>query len=381
MHSFFQDVRYAFQQARKNPGLNATAVISLALGIAATTAVFSVVYGVLMNPFPYEHAYRIVHLVLKDTAGDERWPDLTGAQIQRLRQAKFIESVAAEDEWNLTTTERDVPDDVDAIYLTGNAMTHLGVPALMGRVLSPSDAPEGQDPQPVAVLRYLFWQRHFNGNPDVVGHTIQLVHKTYTIVGVMPERFTWGDADVYLPLKLTGDRAKTFFPMIKLKPGVTHAAANAELQAILQQFAKETPTHFPKQFRVQVQGLNDQFVKRLGSTLALLFGAVALLLVIGCANVSILLLARGTARQHELAVRAAVGASRFRIVRQLLTESLLLAAVGAALGILTSYGILAGIRLLLPPYAFAPEVVIRINLAVLFFSVGVALATGALFGL
>lgn len=219
---------------------------------------------------------------------------MTGSQIEQVRQASFIASVAAQDEWSLTTTGEDIPENVEAVYLTGNAMTHLGVPAFMGRILIPSDVPEGQDPQPVTVLSYHFWQRHYNGSPDIVGHTIQLVHKTYTIVGVMPPRFTWGDGDVYLPLKLTADRNKSFFPMIRLKPGVTHAAANSGLLPLLQQFAKETPTHFPKKFRVQVQGLNDHFVERLGGTLALLFGAVLLLLVIGCANLSILLMARGS---------------------------------------------------------------------------------------
>jgi putative ABC transport system permease protein len=381
VYSLAQDVRYAFQQARKNPGFNATAIISLALGIAATTAVFSVVYGVLMNPYPYANADRMVHLVVKDNAGEERWIFLTGTQIQQLRQAKFMESVAGQDEWSLTTTGEDVPDNVEAVDFTGNAMPHLGVPALMGRALIPADAPEGQDPQPVTVLSYLFWQRHYNGRTDVVGHTIQLVHKTYTIVGVMPARFTWGDGDVYLPLKLTADHAKTFFPLVRLRPGVTHQAANAQLQAIFQQFAKETPTHFPKKFRVQVQGLNDQFIKRLGSTLALLFGAVALLLVIGCANVSILLLARGTARQHELAVRAAMGASRSRIVRQLLTEAIALSFAGAGLGVLLAYRMVTLIVRWLPEYSFPKEADIQVNLPVLIFSVGLALFTGICFGL
>ncbi|HTU46225.1 MAG TPA: ABC transporter permease [Bryobacteraceae bacterium] len=383
MHSFLQDVRYAFQQARKNPGFNATAIISLALGIAATTAVFSVVYGVLMNPYPYADADRMVHLIVKDTAGDDRWIFLTGSQIQQLRQASFLASVAAQDDWSLTTTGEDVPENVDAVFLTGNAMAHLGVPALIGRGLIPSDAPEGKDPEPVAVLLYTFWQRHFNGRPDIVGRTIQLAHKTYTIVGVMPPRFTWGgpDAGVYLPLKLTSDPVHTFYPFIKLKPGVTHEAANAQFQAILQQFAKQTPTHFPKKFRVQVQGLNDQFVKRLGVTLALLFGAVALLLVIGCANVSILLLARGTARQHELAVRAAMGASRYRIVRQLLTESIALSLAGAGLGVLLAYRTVTLIVRWLPEDSFPKEAAIQVDLHVLIFSVALALLTGIGFGL
>jgi hypothetical protein len=200
-------------------------------------------------------------------------------------------------------------------------------------------------------------------------------------VGVAAPRFTWYSADVYLPLKLTQDPVPIYIVNFRLKPGDSLAAANAKLQPLMEQLAKDTPKHFPEHFQVHVQKLNDWVVKQMGGTLYLLLGGVALLLAIGCGNVSILLLARGTVRQHELSVRSAIGASRGRIVRQLLTESLLLATTGAALGVLAAYGILAGIRVLLPRYAFAPEVAIGINLPVLFFSIGVALLTGVLFGL
>src|ERR1019366_1651317 len=196
----------------------------------------------------------------------------------------------------------------------------------------PSDAPAGQDPQPVVVLSYKFWQKHFFGNPTVLGKTLQLDHKSYTIVGVAAPRFIWYSADVYLPLKLTQDSGTRLMVDIRLKPGVTLDGADAALQPLLEQFAKEQPKQFPEHFKVQVEGLNAWVVGRMGKTLYLLFGAVALLLAIGCGNVSILLLARGATRQHELAVRSALGAKRRRIVRQLLTESLLLAGIGAGLG-------------------------------------------------
>src|SRR6266849_3411331 len=317
------DARYGLRMLRKNPGFAIVAILSLALGIGATTAMFSVVYAVLVNPYPYANSDRMVHLVVHDTSGNRRYVNLNGPQLQQLRQATSVESSAAMDGWNLTTTEGDLPEDVQGVYFTSNSFNFFGVPMLLGRGLLPSDAPEGQDPENVAVLGYQFWQRHFNGDPGIVGKKIQLVRKNYEIVGVVRPRFTWGDAEVYLPLKLTADPVRTLFIMTRLKPGVSRAAANAEFQSLFEQFAQQTPSHFPEHFRVTLEGLNDQFVTRIGGTLFLLLAAVALLLLIGCGNVSILLLARATGRQHEMAVRSAIGAERFRILRQLLTEALM----------------------------------------------------------
>jgi predicted permease len=375
------DARYGMRMLLKNPGFAIVAILSLALGIGATTAVFSVVYGVLVNPYPYANSDRMVHLTVRDNAGNRRFVNLNGPQLQQLRQARSVESAAAMEGWNLTTTEGDLPEDVQAVYLTSNAFIHFGVPTLLGRGLLPSDAPEGQDPENVAVLGYQFWQRHYNGDPGIVGKNIRLVRKSYTIVGVVRPRFTWGDGEVYLPLKLTAEPARTLFVMTRLKPGVPRAAANAEIQSLLEQFAKQTPSHFPEHFRVTVEGLNDQFVDRIGGTLILLLSAVALLLVIGCGNVSILLLARGTARQHELAVRSAIGAERFRILRQLLTEALMLSITGAAMGVALAYGLVKVIVKWLPEFSFPHEAALSINLPVLLFSVVLALLTGIVFGI
>jgi len=377
-----QDLRFFFREFRKKPGLALTAIVSLALGIGATTAVFSVIYGLLANPFPYKGADRMIHLVVLNESGGDSWVGVTGPQLAVLRQAKCVESVAASwGTWNLTTTDEELPQDVPSIQLTGNAGSHFGVPALLGRTLIPSDAPEGRDPEPVVVLSYLFWQRHFNSDPSVIGRTLQLVHKNYTIIGVLPSRFTWEDADVYLPLKITNDPSITLGPLIRLKPGVTSAAANAELQPLIEQFAKQAPSHYPKKFRVRVKGINDQYVEHLGQSLFLIFGAVALLLLIGCANVSILLLARGTARRHELAVRSAIGASRWRIYRQLLTEALALSLLGALAGVGLAYRLLPLLIRWLPEFSFPHEVAISINLPVLAFSSAVAILTGVLSGL
>jgi predicted permease len=382
MRTLLQDFRFSLRQLLKSPGFALTAILSLALGIGATTAVFSVVYAILMNPYPYAASDRMIHMRLLDNSQQERGFGLTGAQWQQIRKSPVVEDAFMEDDWSLTVTGHDLPEDVQGVYFTSNGFSFMGVPPALGRGLIPSDAIDGQEPQPVAVLSYKFWQRHFNGDPTVLGQSIQLVRKNYTIVGVAGPRFTWGDGDVYLPQKVTQDPVKAFYVGIRLKPGVTHEAADAALEPLIQQFAKETPKHFPPDhIRLHVVGLNEQFVHDLGGTLYLLFSAVALLLAIGCGNVSILLLARGTSRQHEFAVRTAIGASRGRIIRQLLTESLLLSLTGAALGVLLAYRALALIVQLLPKYSFPHEASIQINLPVLAFSVGIALFTGILFGL
>jgi predicted permease len=381
MHTLLQDLRYSARQLIKCAGFTLTAVLSLALGIGAATAVFSVIYAALVNPYPYPAADRIVRLTVDSKAGSGDPVVLNGAEIQTLRQSPVVESVLTMDYKALMLTGQDLPENVNAVSLISNAFQDLGVPPLLGRGIWPSDAVDGQEPQPVVLLSYKFWRRHYLSNPDVLGHTLQLDHKNFKIVGVAAPRFAWGDGDVYVPLKLMRDPGRTSVINLLLRPGVSPAAADAALQPLVEQFASYMPNDFPDVFKVHVQGLNDWVVSSLGGTLYLLFGAVMLLLAIGCGNVSILLLARGTARQHELAVRTAIGAGRLRIIRQLLIDSLLLAAIGAALGVLTSYGALAVIQSLLPRSSFASEVSIGINLPVLVFSVTVALGTGVLFGL
>ena len=381
MHTLLQDLRYSARQLIKSAGFTLTAVLSLALGIGAATAVFSVIYAALVNPYPYPAADRIVRLTVDSKAGAGDPVVLNGAEIQTLRQSSVVESVLTMDYNALMLTGQDLPENVNAVSLISNAFQDLGVPPLLGRGIWPSDAVDGQEPQPVVLLSYKFWRKHYLSDPDVLGHTLELDHKSFKIVGVAAPRFAWGDGDVYLPLKLMRDPGRTSVINLLLRPGVSPAAADAALQPLVEQFASYVPQDFPDVFKVRVQGLNDWVVSSLGGTLYLLFGAVMLLLAIGCGNVSILLLARGTARQHELAVRTAIGAGRLRIIRQLLTDSLLLAAIGAALGVLTSYGALAVIQSLLPRSSFASEVSIGINLPVLVFSVTVALGTGVLFGL
>ncbi len=186
MSTFLQDLRFATRQLYKNRGVTLTAILSLALGIGATVSVFSIIYAVLMNPWPYQGADRIANIALMDKSGKGTDYSLNGPQTRELAKAHSLEYVVAANGWNLTVTGSDVPEDVQARYFTGNVFQMLGVPAMLGRYYVPSDAPDGQDPQPVVVLSYKFWKHHYNGDPSVVGKTLQLVHKPYTVIGVMP---------------------------------------------------------------------------------------------------------------------------------------------------------------------------------------------------
>jgi putative ABC transport system permease protein len=375
------DLRFFAREFRRRPYFTLTAIFSLAIGIGATSAVFSVIYAVLINPYPYPDAGRIVELHLQDKASNDHYVILSGAQLNQLRQARSIESMVGITWWNLTTTDGDLPEDVQGVAVSTESPNYFGITALKGRWFIPSDAPPGEDPQRVAVVSYEFWQRYFVGDPNIIGKKLRLVHETYEVIGVMPPRFKWGDGEVYLPLKATQDSGLNYGCSIKLRPGVTPAQADAELQPLIEQFAKESPSHYPDTFRVELRSIVDLYARPLGPPLYLLLGAVASLLLIGCANVSILLLARGAQRQQELAVRAAVGASRWRMMRQLFTESLAVATAGAAIGILFAWRGLSVVTAFVPIGSFPSESTIRMNVPVLLFSIGLAFFTTIVFGL
>jgi predicted permease len=395
MRTLLWDLRYAIRQTARNRGFALAAVISLALGIGAATAVFSVIYAALINPYPYRDADRILRLALKTKTQEPQVINLNASQLQALKQSPAIEDTIAMGWSSLPLTSGDFPEDVETIFLSSNGFDFLGKPVLLGRGIMPSDASAGKEPNPVVVLSYKFWLRHFFGDPSVIGKTLELNRTPYRIIGVAQPRFTWYSGDVYLPLKLATDAnhqplsydspsigaPHSYMVDLRLKPGLTPQQGSAALLPLLEQFAHDRPGQFPPNFEVALEGLNAWVLRGIGPTLYLLLGAVALLLVIGCGNVSILLLARGTARAHEFAVRSAIGAARIRIIRQLLTESLLLAITGAALGIALAYGSVTAMKVLLPQYEFAPEVVVNINVPVLCVCVSIALVTGLLFGL
>ncbi|HEX8892073.1 MAG TPA: ABC transporter permease, partial [Terriglobales bacterium] len=339
MESVLQDLRFTTRQLLKNKGFTLTAVLSLALGIGATTAVFSVVYGVLMDPYPYKDADRMVHVELFDNSGRQMGLVYnTGPELNELKQAKCVDEIFMQGGNTATmTASNQIPVSVQLGEYTPNLFEYMGVPPLLGRQFTTADASDGKA-APVAVLSYLFWKKQFGASRDVLGKTIELDHMLYTIIGVASPRFAWGDSDVYVPYIPTGDPRDYRNSFIKLKPGVTLEAANAELQPLILSFYNRDPKNYAPVVRTKTVTLNEQVLGQFSGTLLLLFGAVVLLLVIGCANVSILMLARGTARMHELALRSSMGASRWRIMRQLLTESVLLSLTGAALGVLLAYG-------------------------------------------
>lgn len=384
MNGLLQEIRYSLRQMRKSPGFALTALLSLALGIGATTAIFSVIYGVLIDPYPYKDANRMVHVQLRDpsTGPQTRGAllQVNGTEYQDLRRSPYIEDVFLQQGRGAVLTGDHFPISVFVGDYSANLFTFMGVPPVLGREFTPADAPDGK-PSPVAVLSYRFWKAQFGGNKDVIGKTIQLDHKLYTVIGVVPSRFTWGDSDVYLPAVPSSNPHDYWLSFIRLKPGTNYKAAEANLQSLLDAFVKDDPKDYRHNRRVGIVSLNEQVLGRFSGTLVLLFVAVTALLVIGCSNVSILLLARGTARQHELAMRASIGATRSRLIRQLLSESVLLSFTGAALGVVAAYVGVGAIASFLPFYSFPHEAAIHVNAPVLAFTVAVALATGILFGL
>jgi predicted permease len=378
------DVRYGLRSLLKHPSISLIAILSLALGIGSTTAMFSLIYATLLHPFPYADADRIVNPALTDENHPQvpTWFALTTTQFDSFRKAKAIDSVLGFELAQHQVTGADLPEDIRTAYVTANAASFFGMPPVLGRNILPSDVAVGSQPTNVVALGYKFWKSQYDGDPKILGHVLQIDHVDYTIIGVMSPRFTFTDtvgrADVYIPW--TPARNPALLPWIKLKPNVSIPVANAEFQSYLNQFKQETPKHFPEVFQVAVQPILEPFVHRNGRTLGLLFGSVVLLLIIGCVNCSVLLLARGEARHHELAIRSSIGASRFRIIRQLLVESLVLSCAGAVLGIgISSW--LAQIPLKLMPDAFPSEAVISINLPILCFCVCLSLITGVGFGL
>lgn len=386
VESLWSDVHFAVRQLVKNPGFATTSITSLALGIGAATAIFSVIYCVILRPLPYQGADRMVHINMFDHSGDRGYAMLSGAQFIRLKEVGALDGAIAEDNWAMTTTNEGLPQSVQVDQLSANGLTFLGVPPVLGRIFTDSDAPLDQEPNHVAVLGYKFWKSRFGGKAGVLGKILQLDHKDYTIIGVMPNRFSWGivngyaASDVYLPLKLSNDQSLMYPITARLKIGKEPAAADSELEAVYKQFARETPERFSPHFAIHVLSLKSS-LDSIQGILFVLFGAVATLLAIGSINVGILFLARGVSRQSEFAVRSALGAQRTRLIRQLITESLVVASAGSLLTIPIAF---AGTNLLmrwLPKGMLPGDLRVTLNIPALGFSIVIALIVGVCCGL
>jgi predicted permease len=383
IEDIFRDARYALRTLRQKPTFAAMAIVSLAVGIAAATGLFSIVNAALLNPFPFADINRIVRIDLSDK-GKPRGLGVTARQLVALQHSDLFDGAFALNTWEMTLTGEDLPEVVRTQYFSANGLNVLGVPPLLGRVFNEADGPAGEQPQRVVVLTYRFWQRHFGGRPEAVGQTLYLNREPYTVIGVLPRQYFHTGPEILVPIHLTFDPNAAWGVQARLKRGVTPRMAEQRLQPLFDEFAKETPQRFPKEARPLVRSLVEtQWTADYVPTLLLIFASSMLLLLLACANVSILLLVRGNSRVHEFAVRAAIGASRGRLMRQLLVESLLLASSGAALGVAASYWGLPAVLRLIPPNSVpvGDLLAVPVNVPVLLFSAGLAMASALICGL
>ncbi len=385
IEDFGQDLRYGARQLRKNPGFAAVAVLTLALGIGANTAIFSVVDAVLLRPLAYPDSGQLVSL-------SERGPDWSGGSLSYpnftdwKNQQSVFEKFGVYTGGNFTLTGAGEPVRLAGAQMSEDVFAALRTPPEIGRVFREDEDKPGAPP--VAVISHALWQDRFGGQAEILNKTISLDGKSYTVLGVMPAGFEFPNhVDVWAPLGpySTGsgwekrDNHAGLFGLARLKRGVTLEKARANLDVVAVRLEQQYPES-NKTRRVQIDGLLDNQVGNVRRALWILLGAVSFVLVIACANVANLLLARAAAREKEMAVRAALGAGRWRITRQLLTESGLLALLGAATGLLFAKGALRVVTALVGE-SMPRAAEISLDLRVLLFSGLVAVVTGILFGL
>jgi len=382
MHSLWLDLRYAWRGMRGNPGFSALAVITLALGIGAGTTMFSVIKNVLLSPFPYRNADQIAAVAIHDLESSRPGGRMgfQSPEYIALRDQShvFSEDIGGGNEDVLWTTP-DGTEQFDGAYVTANTFLSLGVPAQLGRTIMMADGKPGAPP--VFVMAYKMWEKRFQLDPAILGRTFVLNGVPTTLIGIMPKRFTKRGADLWRAIE--PDRTDTehyYVFQARLKPGVTLKGAEADLQPIAQRIAEEHPKDYPKRFKVEVSSYVDSVVGPFKRTLLTLGAAVALLLLIACVNVANMLLARSTARDREMAIRAALGASRWRVVRQLLLESFLLAVGGAVLGCVLAWAGTKALVAYIPDGAIPREAEISLDRTALLFSLILAGVTSLLFG-
>jgi putative ABC transport system permease protein len=393
MQNLWQDLKFALRMLRKNPGFTAVAILTLALGIGADTAIFSVVNSVLLQPLPYKEPGRIISLTqydLKTHAGGALMSYTKFTQIQE--QSKTLENLAGYYPLALSLVTEREPEAVNGARASIDFFRVLGISPARGRVFLPEEEQDGGPD--VAVISDGFWHSHFAGDPAALGKTLALDGKNATIVGILPASFRFPlqfpEPDVWLPrpsetVLLTPAQVRggaSYFNMIaRLRPSETLQRARAELDAINASYKQQFGSNADAtKFGISAQTLEDSLVGGLRSSLLVLLAAVGLVLLIACANVANLLLARATAREREIAVRKALGASGGRLVRQLLSESILLSVCGGAPGVFLAAALLPAVRSI-SPGAVPRLAEAKIDGAVLIFSLLLCVITGIVFGL
>src|SRR5215469_9415010 len=389
IEALWHDLRYALRTLWKSRGFAAVSIATLGLGIGAATAIFSVVENVMLSPFPYKDAGRMVFPRIHNTGQGQEGgrQGYTATEFLEFAEGNHVfDRITAASEDLVLYKHGEGTEQFDGAEVTPGTFEFFGMPALHGRVLQPADYEPGAPP--VFIMRHKTWVERFNSDLSILGKTFVLNGTPRTLVGVMPPRFGWYGADVFFPEKLTrGAEAGTagaqqyWFMLGQLKPGVSMQHAEADLMVIANRLVKIYPQDYPAHFTVQIKKLGDSVVGRLEATLYTVLAAVGLLLLIACANVANLMLARATAREKEFALRAALGAGRTRLVRLLMVERLVLAMGGAMLGIFLAWGGLKELVALLPPDTIPSESVIELNGPVLTFALCVGAMTALVFGL
>ena len=387
MNGLLQDLRYAVRQLRKSPGFAAVATVTLALGIGANTAIFSVANGVLIRDLPYRDPQRLA--LLWSVGRDDNRDQLSATDIDDYRsQSHVFENVVAFGDWNAQFSGPGDPSPIAGMQVGDGYLKLMRVKPMLGRDFLPEEQIEGKDH--VIILTYRLWQSRFAGDPQVVGKQINVSGKPYTIVGVTPRNFPMlpvtlvdGPAQFYRPVAEKHDDkerlSRHLRAIARLKPGVSVQQAQSDLEVINRSLAKQFPDEYSTT-GVRVIKLQDDIAAGLRPALLVLLGAIGFLLLIACANLSNLLLARAIGRQKAVAIRSALGASRARLVQQVLTESVLLALCGGAAGILLAFfavNVVVGLGAKVIPQLLA----VSIDGRVLAFTAALSLGTGLIFGL
>jgi putative ABC transport system permease protein len=381
MRNRWRDLLFGLRLLWKNPGFTAVAVLALALGIGANTAIFSVVYATLLAPLPYNQPDRIV-MVWSKVNGSRNGVS-AGDFLDWQRQNTVFDSIAAWTGGQMSLSSSAHPEQVNAEPCTPGFLHVLGQPFLLGRDFLPEEGQLGKELE--TILTYKLWKNRFGGDRHIVGQQIRMDGKQYTVVGVLaPGATDRVQSQLYVPLAFKPEFINHEFHwilvMARLKPGVTVAQANANMDSVTRQIAADNPKS-NQGWGATVEPLQNDFLNRnVIRALWILLGAVAFVLLIACANVANLLLARGTTRQKEIAVRGALGATRGQLFFQFLTESVTLAGIGGALGIFLAWVFLKAIVALMPPFTLPSEADVTLNVPVLLFTVAATMLSGILFG-